>query len=231
MIATLHPFIVAGHQVGSKYLMSRRFSTDSSFQMAATYAPDCYFNLPICDQTTSLPPHCSGPQPSVTEIIHYSHKLRLAVPLATSAAALITTVRTEELQDLGRFPEAARSMPHDRASADALGMSGPTFEDISSFHFQERIHVPHRNVPVADLGFDQYNSDAEDEDKSSPLPKCSERYDEDWSRLVACHHPWMGPTALRGKMFTPGSLVGSWEGRMLVKSSYVLRSLITLLTT
>lgn len=180
--------------------------------MASTYAPDCYFHLPICDQTTTLPPYCSGPGPSVVEVIHYSHTLKLAVPLATTAAALLTTVRTEELQDLNTFPEAANSMPVDRAAAIASGREGPTFEDVSSYHFKERIHVPQRNAPLFDLDFDQYNSESTVE----PSLRGSARYDEDWSRLVSCLDPWMGPIALRGKMFTPGSLVGSWEGRLLV---------------
>ncbi|KAF9460340.1 hypothetical protein BDZ94DRAFT_1284000 [Collybia nuda] len=199
IITMLHPFIIAGHR------------------LASAYAPDCFFNLPICDQTTSIPPHCSGPPASATEIIHYSHKLKLVVPLAVSAAVLITTVRTEELQDWRTFPEPAPSMPLDRGAADTLGVAGPTVEDISSFHFQERISVPRQAVPAIDLSFDQFSPEGTIEIPPSGS-EGSERYDEDWSRLVACHDPWMGPTPLRGKMFTPGSLVGSWEGRMLVPS-------------
>ena len=143
--------------------------------------------------------------------MHYSHKLVLAVPIVTAAAALITTVRTEELQTSETFPNTALLLPPDRATAIASGAIGPTLEDITRFHFQERIHVPSCCPLTIDPEFDI--SDGENQ----VMLLGSERYDEDWSRLVACHDPWMGSMPLRGKVFTIGSMAGSWAGRLMVR--------------
>lgn len=136
--------------------------------------------------------------------MHYSHKLVLAAPLITVAATLITAVRTEELQTDQTFPNTARMLPQDRATAMALGAVGPTLEDITRFHFHDRICVPSCGAARAQP---EHHHEA----------RWSERYDEDWSRLVACHDPWIGSVPLRGKVFTPGSLSGSWAGRLMVR--------------
>jgi hypothetical protein len=141
--------------------------------------------------------------------VHYSHKLVLAVPLVTVAASLITALRTEELQTNETFPDAALSLPRDRATAMALGAVGPTLEDITRFHFQERIRVPSRSPVTIDPEFD--------DEAIRGVLLGSERYDEDWSRLVACHDPWLGSEPLRGKVFTLGSMAGSWAGRLMVR--------------
>jgi hypothetical protein len=118
-------------------------------------------------------------------------------------------VRIEELQTNETFPDAAFSLPPDRATAIALGAVGPTLEDITRFHFQERICVPSRCPVTIDPEFD--------DEAIQAMSFGSERYDEDWSRLVACHDPWVGSMPLRGKVFALGSMVGSWTGRLMVR--------------
>jgi hypothetical protein len=141
--------------------------------------------------------------------VHYSHKLVLVAPLATVAATLITAMRTEELQTDETFPDTALRLPIDRATAIASGAVGPTLEDITRFHFQERIHIPSRNTITINPDFDNEARQAGS--------LVSERYDEDWSRLVACHDPRIGSMPLRGKVFTLGSMAGSWAGRLMVR--------------
>jgi hypothetical protein len=143
--------------------------------------------------------------------VHYSHKVVIAVPLVTAAATLITTVHTEELQANATFPDAALSLLPNRATAIALGAVGPTLEDITRFHFQERIYVSGRIPLTIDPGFD-FGAD----EVKQTMSLGSGRYDEDWSRLVACHDPWIGSMPLRGKVFTLGSMSASWAGRMMV---------------
>ena len=207
IVQIIHPFIVTGYRVGSQHLKVCVQLTNS--QTASSYGPDSHFHLPICRGTTLIAPHCSGQSPPRTEIVHYSHKLVLAPPLVTAAATLITAVRTEELQTNETFPDAALSLPRDRATAMALGAVGPTLEDITRFHFQERIRLPSRSPIIIDSEFEV--------GAVQGVSLGSERYDEDWSRLVACHDPCLGSVPLRGKVFTLGSLTGSWAGRLMVR--------------
>jgi hypothetical protein len=144
--------------------------------------------------------------------VHYSHKVVLAVPLVTVAATLITTVHTEELQTNTTFPDAALSLLPDRATAIALGAVGPTLEDITRFHLQERIYVSSRIPLTIDPGLDFVA-----EEPKQTMSLGSGLYEEDWSRLVACHDPWIGSMPLRGKVFTLGSMSASWAGRMMVR--------------
>lgn len=185
------------------------------------YGPDSFFNIPLCDRLEGIHPHCSGPPPPRVEIVLYSHKVILAAPIVTSAATLVATVRTEALQDLRTFPGAAHSLPLDRAAANALNRIGPTFEDVARFHFQERIHTAARCSPDIEVDFDRALDDNEEE---QAVPYGSERYDEDWSRLVACQDPRADQSPLRGKVFTIGSLAGSWRGRLLVCLKFEARS-------
>ncbi|KAF8071573.1 hypothetical protein FPV67DRAFT_882445 [Lyophyllum atratum] len=197
MLGFLRPFVTAGYRVPT------------------VYGPDSFFNIPLCEEVTSTPSHSSGPSPPCAEIIHFSHKLILGVPIITSAAALLTALRTEELQTSQTFPLSAHALPADRAMANAMNVAGPTLEDVSHFHFEERIHSPSRCNPVIDGIFDEEYQKDEVEELLSPADG-SWRYEEDWSRLVNCYDPWAVPSPLRGKVYTLGSLVGSWEGRLML---------------
>lgn len=150
-------------------------------------------------------------------VIHYSHQLILAVPLVTSAAVLVATVQIEAHQDADSHPRSAMSLPPNRPAADALGVTGPTLDDVLEFHYRTRIHLPQRCSPLINTLFEQESKEEKDGETSSTSPLMgSNRYDEDWSRLVSCYDPWTGGTPLRGKVFRIGSLCGSWAGRFLV---------------
>jgi hypothetical protein len=47
----------------------------------------------------------------------------------------------------------------------------------------------------------------------------SERMDNEWRRLVVCHTVTPARNPLGGKLFTPSSLIGSWKGITLVRTS------------
>ncbi|GLB44816.1 hypothetical protein LshimejAT787_1801530 [Lyophyllum shimeji] len=200
MLAFLCPFVSSGYRVPS------------------VYGPDSFFNVPLCEAITSTASHSSGPSPPCAEIIHFSHRLMLPVPIVTSAAALLITVRTEALQTAHTFPASAYALPADRATANALNVAGPTLEDVSRFHFQERIHASSRCTPNIDVVFhdDDDIEDGRTGDETLSPSDGSQRYEEDWSRLVNCYDPWAMPSPLRGKVYTVGSLAGSWEGRLML---------------
>ncbi|KAG5638538.1 hypothetical protein H0H81_012038 [Sphagnurus paluster] len=210
MLEFLRPFVTAGYWV-RRYLFIFRildFPTDTNVEkVPSVYGPDAFFNLPLCEGSTSTS-HSSGPSPPYAEIIHFSHRLTLTVPLVTSAAALLTTAYTEALQTCETFPFSAYTQPVDRATADALGSSGPTLQNILEFHFQERIHKPPQCNPDVNIIYeDQIESDSE---VHSPL-NGSSKYDEDWFRLVNCYDARAAPSPLRGTVYRPGSLAGTWK--------------------
>jgi len=144
-------------------------------------------------------PWASGPPPKTRKIIHYSHELTLAAPVLTSPALLATTVRLGAVMDRTP-PQFPANFPLNREMANALGITGPTLEDVREFHynirprFVDRCHI--------------YPDESDRATSSGSI-----RHDEDWSRLVSCHDPWMKEPPLRGKVFTVGALSGCWTGR------------------
>ncbi|KAF5379763.1 hypothetical protein D9615_005748 [Tricholomella constricta] len=208
---------IAQEQAGydQMMLMFLRPFVSSGYRVPSIYGPDSFFNLPLCEGVTSTPTNSSGPSPPCAKISHFSHKLVLAVPIITSAATLLTTVYTEALQTLRPLPPTANTLPADRATANALGLGGPTYEDLSRFHFLERIHASTRCTPITDVTLESLEEEDEEYELESPLDG-SWRYEEDWSRLVNCHDPRGIPSPLRGKVHTIGSLAGSWEGRLIL---------------
>jgi len=144
----------------------------------------------------------SGPPPKATKIIHYSHELTLAAPVLTPSALLATIVRIEAMMDTSSLHPSAAYLPLNREMANALGQTGPTLEDVREFHYGTRTRFVDRcRIPPG----------ADDSDLA--LQSGSARHDEDWSRLVSCHDPWMDEPPLRGKVYTLGTLSGCWTGR------------------
>jgi hypothetical protein len=140
----------------------------------------------------------------MTTITHYSHRLTLAAPPLTSAALLASTVRQEAILDVSPVLTSSTLLP-DRATANATGHMGITLEDVHEFHYNVR--TPFLERCAIDL-----NANPVDSERGQG----SMRHDEDWSRQVSCYDPWMEPPPLRGVVYTPGALSGSWSGRILV---------------
>ena len=167
------------------------------------YGPDSHFDFPLCPELDVPAPWASGPPPKTRKIIHYSHELTLAAPVLTSPALLATTVRLGAVMDRTP-PQFPANFPLNREMANALGITGPTLEDVREFHynirprFVDRCHI--------------YPDESDRATSSGSI-----RHDEDWSRLVSCHDPWMKEPPLRGKVFTVGALSGCWTGRYCVR--------------
>ncbi|KAG7444724.1 uncharacterized protein BT62DRAFT_933772 [Guyanagaster necrorhizus] len=193
----------------------------AGFRFPSLYAPDTILHLPISPDVYPLPPIISGPNPRKTTVVHYWHNLTVAAPVLTPAALLSWTVRQEMYQQahpldyniLGRFPT-------DRHTANALGIRGPTAEDLTEFH-QLRIYSPGPLLLPSHATFDTYDlfysDDCHHEDEEEPdQTRGSMRYEQDWYREVSCYDPYALPGALRGPVFSLGSLTGSWAGRWVL---------------
>ncbi|KAL0945455.1 hypothetical protein HGRIS_000945 [Hohenbuehelia grisea] len=187
----LQPFVAAG------------------YRYVSTFVPDSYFYPPIDeDLDGDLYNHC----PEVVTIKHYGHDLTVAVPPVTSAAALAMTVRWETEQVRQGLPESINNFPQNRQEAIATGRRGMTVEDARAFHYDVRVRVPER-CQLYPMGVDLGEEDEVSEWR--PTSVGSKRWDEDWSRVVSCCKPWVD-SPLRGKVYTPGDLVGSWTGRIML---------------
>ncbi|KAF4571077.1 hypothetical protein EYR36_001653 [Pleurotus pulmonarius] len=189
----LRPFIVAG------------------YKHPAIFAPDSRFHLPLCPHSAFPSDFRNTPSPPKRKIVHYSHDLELAVPMITTAATLGTVLRNEIRQDSQDLPDDVGSLPRNRAEANAVGHRGATLEDVLEFHNENRIHVPERLPSLSDVHSYFNEGDENENEEEGP----SQKYDQDWSRLASCYDPWLEDPPLRGPVYTPGAICGSWAGRIL----------------
>lgn len=171
----------------------------SRIQYPSVFAPDSYFYLPLCEEHDELPGF-SGPPPLVTHIHYLGHKLKLAVPLLTSAALLNFVVRQEAWQDSTPLPLRIASLPATREEAIARDLGSPalTQEDVREFQFHTRTRFFQRDQGIT-----------------------SERLDKEWFRLVGCHTPSAVERPLKGIVYSLGTLAGTWTGRIFVGLPHV----------
>lgn len=140
----------------------------------------------------------SKPPPRTT-IIHYSHKLTIAAPLLVQAATLLYTAHVEELQTslVLQFPSGSTPTAQERA--------------VNEFHYETRLQMVQKNASI------QFRRCFDSNCVAGANRECpSVQMDEDWYRIISCHSLRMGAYPLRGIVFQPGTLAGSWKGRLLV---------------
>ncbi|TFY66405.1 hypothetical protein EVG20_g4681 [Dentipellis fragilis] len=202
-----------------------------AFKYPAYYAPDNHFSLPLPtdlerDELVSLV-SVHGPFPMyrssqdrdhVFSLTYYNHMLHLVPPPLPSAAKLLYFSRREMIELQG-----PPGMPVDRTAANLIpNFRGPTQEDLHDVNS----HKGARFVPRGDWDWkSQLTSDERmrEEDGTShwgvgdspKLLATSALWDNDWERLNNCWDPWSRPP-LKGPVYTPGTLSGLWQGRMLV---------------
>ncbi|TFK73283.1 hypothetical protein BDN72DRAFT_814820 [Pluteus cervinus] len=180
----------------------------TAFKYPSFYGPDCYSDLPMCTSVQTVAPHCSGPSLRPCDVHYYGHVIRLSAPPLVPAAVISVLARLERHQTVS----IPTHLPRDRATANALGVTGATQEDVEEAYFRTRIHLPPSSPsPVIDTCFmDDIETFPEVEGASRSMI-----YDIDWSRLVSCHDLWSEPSPLRTSVYKLGSLSGSWAGRYL----------------
>ena len=175
---------------------------------------DCYFTLPLCSGSQLI--DAGSVVPRRCEVVHYSHRLQIAAPVVAPAAVLSLTLQADSFQDVSNLPATAQNLPHNRASAIAQGVNGPTLDEIVDFHLKNRIPTMESLSPALET---EYVEDFNESKKRAEDVGGSKSCDEDWYRLVACHDPRDGDMPLRGVVYRLGSIAGSWAGRFQVSHS------------
>ena len=109
-------------------------------------------------------------------------------------------MRQEAWQDTIPLPSRIALLPATREEAFArdLGTPALTQEDVREFHYHTRTRFFQCGQGVT-----------------------SERLDKDWFRLVACHTPSAVERPLKGIVYSLGTLVGTWSGRIFVGQPHV----------
>jgi len=175
---------------------------------------DCYFTLPLCSGSQLI--NAGSVVPRRCEVVHYSHRLQVVAPVVAPAVVLSLTLQADSFQDVSSLPASVQNLPHNRASAIAQGVTGPTLEEIVDFHLENRVPTMESPLPVLETEYLENLSVSEKQTEDDSHVGGSKRCDEDWYRLVACHDPRDGDMPLRGMVYRLGSMVGSWAGRFQV---------------
>lgn len=170
-------------------------------QFPSTYGPDIYGHLPLHDGREPL--FLGSKPPPRTTVVHYSNKLTIGAPLLVSTATLLYTAHVEELQTSLVLPTP----------------SGPTGtvqqRAVNEFHYETRLQMAQK------IALTPFRCCFDSNRAAGTSRECpSVQMDEEWYRMISCHSLRMGAHPLRGIVFQPGMLTGSWKGRLLVNLTH-----------
>ncbi|KAI6097267.1 hypothetical protein EDD16DRAFT_1902612 [Pisolithus croceorrhizus] len=196
----------------------------------STLAPDIHFSLPLSRDVNTAPhsvPTLHGPYPHYLDdrchstALYSISNLEIGIPLASIAAKLIYISRREV------FPVGVPShLPRDRQHAFQLGLTtiGPTQEDVHELNANKVAKLvpptrPDGNWSESIQGWDTMAADQ----RAAKAP--SARWDNDWYRLVDCTDIFR-PISLKRSHYTPGTMSGLWQGRMLIVDDTALETLL-----
>ena len=169
-----------------------------NFRYPPFLAPDIHYSFPltvspdVLRDHSVLTPHGFYPQYREPRYVkhtftHYDTDIALVEPPIGLVAKLLYVALLEHQPQ--EYP-SADLLPDDRAEAEQLGASGPTYADYLAFGGLRAARPPTRPD--------------------------SARSDADWERWRACYNPWSEKKP-PGRAYTPGSLSGLWGGRFLVR--------------
>ncbi|EJD06721.1 uncharacterized protein FOMMEDRAFT_131573 [Fomitiporia mediterranea MF3/22] len=151
-------------------------------------------------------------------IIHYNQSLFLRIPSAPLAAFLASTARLDFDQQCGKVVGGCSlSLPRSREVAIALGITGPTIEDMEELGKIARVAIRRRASTTGSTR--EHNLD------DSP----SKFLDIDWSRMMLFEHSSQTARhgeAFRGQAYVPGNLAGPWAGKFMVPELQAYRALL-----
>ncbi|KAI6030999.1 hypothetical protein EDC04DRAFT_2605262 [Pisolithus marmoratus] len=196
----------------------------------STLAPDIHFSLPLSRDVNTFPhsvPTVHGPYPRylykqyISTELYSVPNLEIGIPLASIAAKLIYISRREV------FPIGVPShLPRDRAHALQLGLAMvcPTQEDVHELnaHKVAKLVPPTRSDGDWSEGVHGWDTMTVDQ-RAAKAP--SARWDNDWYRLVDCVDIFR-PVSLKRSHYTPGTMSGLWQGRVLVADDTALETLL-----
>jgi hypothetical protein len=143
---------------------------------------------------------------------HFGHVVELGWPLIAVAAKLIYFSRREVIP----FGIPPHLLPN-RAHAIDIGRHdvGPTQADVVEFNSFQDTKLPPPSKWNWNDDLTEEELDLVDRGLFCAELKCpSSKWDDDWKRWSGC----MDPMSYGGEtMYTPGTLAGLWQGRMLVR--------------
>lgn len=185
--------------------------------------PDNHFTVPLVEEEEPSFPHslitAHGPWPLYRHPadieqrpVHFNSARSLSPPLLSTAARLLFFSR-REVTPMGIPP----NLPVDRAAAgDAII---PTQADVREVNAATHAALPYRAPPGWAHGLSGTDWYMEMRGVMDGLVRApSARWDQDFARLFA-FDPWDSPI-IRGVAYNPGSMAGTWAGRMLVRRSW-----------
>ncbi|KAH7914544.1 hypothetical protein BJ138DRAFT_1133285 [Hygrophoropsis aurantiaca] len=188
------------------------------FRYATAFAAHNHHVLPLSRRFNRHLPHsvvtAHGPYPvyrsgNYSTISYYDRStMEMGIPLASVAAKLIFFSR-RQLVPIGVPPH----LPLTRAHAHQLGHTGigPTQEDVHELNNHNIVKLPPPST---------FLSDDDTSNKPSSLA-----WDDDWFRLTDCLSPFDN-VPLKNTHYTPGSLDGLWQGRMLIPDDTAFGNLV-----
>jgi len=145
------------------------------------------------------------------------HTLKVACLPVVQAAALCYTILQETRQIEHNLPRQDAFLHLNRATAVGSAFNGPSWEDHAEFHLSTRIHTATLEATHCLTTDFPYPEDLDGLEEELILT-ASVAYDSDWYRMVGGTDLWDGGSPLRGQVFLPGSLTGSWAGRIMVST-------------
>ncbi|KZV74146.1 hypothetical protein PENSPDRAFT_749642 [Peniophora sp. CONT] len=193
------------------------------FKYTNFYAPDVTYVLPL---TPGVEPNllvsqinAHGPYPvfrSVEEEPYRTNRfdtnLHIVMPPLVSAAKMLYFALRETVPI--QVPDF---LPVDRAEALTRGQTrGQTQADLHEVN-------AYRSTPFIPLGIWNFLETLSSSQRgrelegvrSGGLLAPSAAWDDDWERFMTCWNPWSQPY-YKGPVYSPGSLTGLWQGRLLV---------------
>jgi hypothetical protein len=145
---------------------------------------------PLDDKYDGLfAPSPDGRQPTVFSRMYFGRQIKLAAPLATTAAMLIAHSRYQ--LGLGRVNPAA--------PVPTGHYNGPTDADVAEYEANARVVMPPRR------------------DWARADHRPSSAHDHDWARMVSCTDPLAleDVSILRSIVYEPGMLSGCFSGTIV----------------
>ncbi|KAJ3982167.1 hypothetical protein F5890DRAFT_1531272 [Lentinula detonsa] len=182
----------------------------ASFRYPNFYGPESHLHIPSTEEARCT--WSSTPTTPVARVNHFAKEFDLATPLLNVASFLVWTVRLETIREVTPFDRSSiSSLPPDRESAIARRMQGPTQTDVLGFH-RAQIRAPTHCPSVLCTSFEEeiLTQCVKESSEGISLVLGSRRYDQDWHRLAACSDS--RAPSLNDNAYTPGALLGNWEG-------------------
>lgn len=195
----------------------------ASLQYSPFFAPDNHFDFPIHEslrdnshfpEGTALAnfPMYREPAMVMERVIHYGREIPIMSPILGLGAKLAFVMLAEAVPY-----DPPSVLPIDRAHADPADGVRPTQTDFIEWASIRgvQLYQPGQWNWLDALQPEQRRLEL-DSAWRRELTSTSSRFDNDWNRLTGCINPYRD-LPLKGVVYTFGSIVGMFAGRMQVR--------------